>query len=136
MTEYLQSLPLEKDDRRRRKRSEDKDMTEGNTLFCLDIFVTFPRQLRHFMLLLVNFLSTLLSLNRLLVEYDHTEKPSLEKLYQKLVETALAYSQSVSRQVYLPLKVTSARQFRNPKFWRASFDCFYDMLIIVMLYFD
>lgn len=78
MTEYLQSLPLEKDDRRRRRRNEDKDMTEGNTLFSLDIHS--PRQLCPFMLLLVNFLSTLLSLNRLVVELDYTEKPLIEKL--------------------------------------------------------
>lgn len=129
MIEYLQSLPVEKDERRRLTRNEDKDMTEGSTPFSLDVHST--RQLCHFKLLLVNFISTLLSSNRLvaqLVELDDSEKPSLEKLYQKLVETALEYTQSVSRQVDLPLKVTSAEQGPNPKFWRALLHRSYDVI--------
>jgi U3 small nucleolar RNA-associated protein 10 len=129
MIEYLQSLPLEKDERRRLTRNENKDMTEGSAPFSLDVHST--RQLCHFKLLLVNFISTLLSSNRLvaqLVELDETEKPSLEKIYQKLVETALEYTQSVSRQVDLPLKVTSAEQGPNPKFWRALLHRSYDVI--------
>ena len=129
MVEYLQSLPLEKDERLCLTRNENKDMTEGSAPFSLDVHST--RQLCHFKLLLVNFISTLLSSNRLvaqLVELDETEKPSLEKIYQKLVETALEYTQSVSRQVDLPLKVTSAEQGPNPKFWRALLHRSYDVI--------
>ena len=78
MVEYLQSLPLEKDERLCLTRNENKDMTEGSAPFSLDVHST--RQLCHFKLLLVNFISTLFSCNRLvaqLVELDKTEKASL-----------------------------------------------------------
>jgi hypothetical protein len=70
------------------------------------------------------------------VELDETEKPSLEKIYQKLVETALEYTQSVSRQVDLPLKVTSAEQGPNPKFWRALLHRSYDVIDRSFFYFN
>ena len=129
MIEYLQSLPVEKDERRRHTSTVNKDMTEGSTPFSLEVHST--RQLCHFKLLLVNFISTLLSSNRLveqLVELDEAEKPSLEKLYRKLVETALEYTQSVSRLVDVPLKSASAEQGPNPKFWRALLHRSYDVI--------
>ncbi len=129
MIEYLQSLPVEKDERRRLTSTVNKDMTEGSTPFSLEVHST--RQLCHFKLLLVNFISTLLSSNRLveqLVELDEAEKPSLEKLYRKLVETALEYTQSVSRLVDIPLKVPSAEQGPSPKFWRALLHRSYDVI--------
>ena len=129
MIEYLQSLPVEKEERRRLAPVANKDMTEGSAPFSLEVHST--RQLCHFKLLLVNFISTLLSSNRLveqLVELDETEKPSLEKLYQKLVETALEYTQNVSRQVDLPLKTTSAEQAPNPKFWRSLLHRSFDII--------
>jgi hypothetical protein len=44
------------------------------------------------------------------------------------VETALDYTQSFSRQVDLPLKVTSAEQGPNPKFWRTLLHRSYDVI--------
>ena len=44
------------------------------------------------------------------------------------METALDYNQSFSRQVDLPLKVTSAEQGPNPKFWRTLLHRSYDVI--------
>lgn len=129
MIEYLHSLPVEKEEQRRFTSAVNKDMTEGSTPFSLEVNTI--RQLCHFKLLMVNFISTLLSSNRLveqLVELDETEKPSLEKLYQKLVETALEFTQLVSRQVDLPLKMTSAEQGPGSKFFRALLHRCYDVV--------
>lgn len=94
--EYLHSLPMEKADARRAQAADAgvKDMTEGSAPFALEVHTT--RQLCHFKLLLVNFVSTLLSSKRLieqLVELDDADRPALEPLYRHLIETALQYTQ-------------------------------------------
>ena len=127
MLEYLQTLPAEKEEQRRSTTAASKDMSEGSAPFSLEVHST--RQLCHFKLLLVNFVSTLLSSNRLieqLVELDEAEKPSLEAVYKKLVETALEYTQAVSRLVDMP--VSSLENTPGPKFWRSLLHRCYDII--------
>ena len=124
--EYLHSLPIERDERRLAAPTEAKDLTEGSAPFALDVHTT--RQLCHFKLLLVNFISTLLSSKRLieqLVELDEAEKPTLEPLYRKLIEVGLEYTQSIARVMDQPAVVELAP---NPKFWRALLHRCYDVI--------
>ena len=128
MVEYLHTLPAEKTERRQLVPSASKDMTEGSAPFSLDLHTS--RQLCHFKLLLANFISTLLSSNRLiaqLVELDEAEKPALEKLYRRLIEVSLEYTQSISRLVDSGLP-TNTEQAPNPKFWRSLLHRCYDII--------
>ena len=127
MIKYLHSLPLEKEEKHRLRTTAVKDMTEGSVPFSLEIHSS--RQLCHFKLLLINFISTLLSSNRLieqLVELDETEKPSLEELYKQLIEVGLEYTQSISRAVDQPSII--GEQTPNPKFWRSLLHRCYDVI--------
>lgn len=127
--EYLQSLPIEKDEKRRPTASANKDMSEGTAPFSVEAHSM--RQLCHFKLLLANFISTLLSSNRLieqLVELDETEKPTLEPIYEKLIESSLQYTLTVSRLVDHPFKVLAQEQGPNPKFWRALLHRCHDII--------
>lgn len=134
MIEYLHTLPAEKTERRQLTSSANKDMTEGSVPFCTELHT--GRQLCHFKLLVANFISTLLSSNRLieqLVEMDDAEKPTLEKLYRRLIEVSLEYTQSISRLVdQQPAKtsgmLTSSEQAPNSKFWRSLLHRCYDVI--------
>ena len=125
--EYLHSLPIEKDERLTvPSHGQAKDMTEGSAPFALEVHTT--RQLCHFKLLLVNFISTLLSSKRLieqLLELDDDAKTSLELLYQRLIEVGLQYTQSIARVMDQPGAVELAP---NPKFWRLLLHRCYDVL--------
>lgn len=135
MLEYLKSLPAEKSERRRTAApatASHLDGMEGSTPFALEGPATTTRQLCHFKLLLVSFISTLLASNHLieqLVELDDDEKTALEPLYKQLVEAGLEYTQVVSQMADAPPPV-SQQQGANPgpRFWRVLLHRCYDVI--------
>lgn len=101
MIEYLQLVPVEKDERCRLTSTFNKDTNTLQSWSAQYYSTAVSFQVTP----VVNFISTLLSAHGTTCRaVDEVEKPSLEKLDRKLVGTALVYTQSVSRLVDIPLR--------------------------------